>query len=189
MKIPMAPVSCQAAGIGMTAKVNGPLRGFESAFRFRGPSEVVCGHGPKELNVDPPFPLLYQVLDHPLHFAFLVGGHEERDIDRVELMRWLSHNAGDTNPLHGLLQGPRVFLPHGGDLTGNRRLDVAALDNELCAAFQLLESVSELIVMGREQLLDDRILTGEDRAEGQGYDGHLEDGRVQDFPVGAEIIR
>src|SRR5262249_48984416 len=83
--------------------------------------------------------------DHPLHFAFLGYSHEERDIDGIQLMAGLPHGAGHANPLHGLLQCPRVFPPLGGD----RLLGIAALDNELCAAFELLKSGGELIAARR----------------------------------------
>ena len=57
-----------------------------SAFRLRRPGEVVCGRGAQQLNVDPTFPLLGQILDHPLHFGLLVDSHEERDMDRFQLV-------------------------------------------------------------------------------------------------------
>jgi hypothetical protein len=41
--------------------------------------------------------------------------------------------------------------------------------------------------MGREQLPGHLILTGQDRPEAQRQDGHFDSGRVQDFPVRAQI--
>lgn len=86
-----------------------------SAFWLRSPREVVCGHRPQQLNVDPPFPLVGQILDYPLHFGLLVDSQEERDMDRIQFVGRLPRDAGHANPFHSLRQDPRVLFPPGLD--------------------------------------------------------------------------
>ena len=87
-----------------------------------------------------------------------------------------------------LVLEPRCLPVLRQDLIQDRLCYVAALDDELCAALELLKNASELIVMGREQLLGHRVFTGQDRPEVQWQDGDFGGGRVQDFPMGLQIV-
>ena len=107
-------------------------------------------------------------------------------MERGLLVGRLQRDAGHAQPFRGLPQGSRVVFPLA--LTGDRVRDVAALDLELGAALEPIESGGELVVTSRQQVLGHRVLTGQDRSEAQWQDGHLGGGGVQDLPVGAQII-
>lgn len=89
--------------------------GFVSTFRFRNPCEVVCGHGPHQLNsIRPSHARARSSMTRSTSLSW-IDSHEERYIHRVELMQRLPHDAGHANPLHDALQGPRVLLPLSPD--------------------------------------------------------------------------
>src|SRR5215471_12159161 len=80
-----------------------------SALRQYASDEVIGGHGAVQADIDPPSPVAGQVLDRLLHFALPVGLHEEGNMDSVQLMGWLPHDAGDAMPLDRVSQRPRVL--------------------------------------------------------------------------------
>ena len=66
------PTELDEAGRWLRRRTS-PASRFVSAFRARTLREVVCGHGPQQLNLYPPLPLPGQVVDHPRHMALLAG--------------------------------------------------------------------------------------------------------------------